>query len=988
MCVWWWIVGVAGFMCSSTEAAQPAGGQTSILERIGVTSGICVLLDDIQCKQAIELAQETELLVYVQLSRAHDLTSARRAADEAGYYGRRIFVEHGPLNQLYPADNLADVVVATGEPKGLNEAEVLRVLRPGGKAILGQKMLAKPVPTGVDDWSHPYHGPDNNPQSNDQVARGPYLTQFLAEPRYGPLPQVAVASAGRVFKAFGHIAFKVREEPLLNTLAAFNGYNGTLLWKRELSPKYMIHRNTIIATPATLYVADDKSCKLIDPETGKLLDEIIPPVETAGGTFWKWMGLEDGVLYALTGEQEQVDPIVRQKRQVHGWPWVPLSPGFDRPNYPWGYGRNLLAIEPKTKRILWRYHENEPIDSRAVCMKNGRIYFYRFGEYLGALNAKTGKVIWRKTKKNAPALFAAMGEYLNRCGPWANWRSTVYLKCSDEVLYFAGPQAGKLLAVSAKDGRVLWEDPYNNFQLVLRDEGLYGFSGTIDHGKLSKKFNPLTGEVLAELVTGRRTCTRPTGAVDAIFYRAEGGSTRFDTTTNHAELISPMRAQCHDGVTIANGLLYWWPSVCDCNLTLYGITCLGPAGRFDFSQNDGEADRLEKGSGRTTKVTPLPQSSSDWPTFRADNLGSATSRAVIAKTGDLLWQYTPDAKFIPTTPVAAGGLVFYSGADGIVRAIDAQSGRARWKAYTGGAVRIAPTIWRNRVYVGSGDGWIYALEAATGRLLWRFRAAPKERRIPVYGSLLSTWPVASGVLVQNGVAYAAAGIVNYDGTHVYALDAISGRIIWQNHTSGHLDTESRCGVSVQGHMLICRDKLCLAGGNAVSPAIYNIKDGTCMNNPEKIKELAQNNVRISQSPFYAHPQYKVYDNSVLNKTFVASQGNLDIVWVNNTRVMCFTRTQEKPNNRFLEAWGKLDIPGMKPVWQYDCPESMALAAGKNAVVVAKARELAVLNLRDGQVLWSKPLPARPVEWGLAINDRGQIFVTLEDGRILCFGEII
>ena len=41
-----------------------------------------------------------------------------------------------------------------------------------------------------------------------------------------------------------------------------------------------------------------------------------------------------------------------------------------------------------------------------------------------------------------------------------------------------------------------------------------------------------------------------------------------------------MRAQCQDGVTIANGLLYWWPSTCDCNLTLYGITCLGPAGDF------------------------------------------------------------------------------------------------------------------------------------------------------------------------------------------------------------------------------------------------------------------------------------------------------------------------------------------------------------------------------------------------------------------------
>jgi hypothetical protein len=203
---------------------------------------------------------------------------------------------------------------------------VLRVLRPEGKAIMGpNKILTKGFDEGVDDWSHPYHGPDNNPQSEDRIIRAPYLTQFLAEPRYAPLPQVAVASAGRMFKAFGHVAFKSREEPFLNKLVAFNGYNGTILWQRDLAEGVMIHRNTMIATPTTLYVGDDKSCKLIDTVTGRLKEEIIPPVEQAGGTFWKWMALEDGVLYALMGEQEQRDPTKRWHRELHGWPWNPIS---------------------------------------------------------------------------------------------------------------------------------------------------------------------------------------------------------------------------------------------------------------------------------------------------------------------------------------------------------------------------------------------------------------------------------------------------------------------------------------------------------------------------------------------------------------------------------------------------------------------------------------------------------------------------------------
>ena len=93
---------------------------------------------------------------------------------------------------------------------------------------------------------------------------------------------------------------------------------------------------------------------------------------------------------------------------------------------------------------------------------------------------------------------------------------------------------------------------------------------------------------------------------------------------------------------------------------------------------------------------------------------------------------------------------------------------------------------------------IRALEAATGRLLWRFRAAPVERHIMVYGNLCSTWPVNTGVLVKDGVAYAGAGIIDTDGTYVYALDALTGKVKWQNITSGHLDKQLRKGVSAQG----------------------------------------------------------------------------------------------------------------------------------------------------------------------------------------------
>src|SRR5262249_2070778 len=103
---------------------------------------------------------------------------------------------------------------------------------------------------------------------------------------------------------------------------------------------------------------------------------------------------------------------------------------------------------------------------------------------------------------------------------------------------------------------------------------------------------------------------------------------------------------------------------------------------------------------------------------------------------------------------------------------------------------------------------------------------PVERTIPVYGTLSSTWPVGGGVVVDDGVVYAAAGISNFDGTHVYALDALTGKIRWQNHKSGH-DGSDLPGnsVSVQGPLLLHNKAIYLAGGNRPTVAAYALTDG-------------------------------------------------------------------------------------------------------------------------------------------------------------------
>ena len=121
----------------------------------------------------------------------------------------------------------------------------------------------------------------------------------------------------------------------------------------------------MIATPATLYLADSVSCKLIDAATGAPQGEITAPAGAAGPV-WKWMAVENGILYGLVGEKEFFDPGHQKPDSPPGWPWKGMSPGYDLAQYPWGFGRTFFAVDPASKKVLWLHRETETSTPRRV----------------------------------------------------------------------------------------------------------------------------------------------------------------------------------------------------------------------------------------------------------------------------------------------------------------------------------------------------------------------------------------------------------------------------------------------------------------------------------------------------------------------------------------------------------------------------------------------------------------------------------------------
>jgi outer membrane protein assembly factor BamB len=94
---------------------------------------------------------------------------------------------------------------------------------------------------------------------------------------------------------------------------------------------------------------------------------------------------------------------------------------------------------------------------------------------------------------------------------------------------------------------------------------------------------------------------------------------------------------------------------------------------------------------------------------------------------------------------------FGSSVDNKAYALDAATGEEHWSFFTGGPIRLAPTVWKDRVLFGSDDGFVYCLKAADGQLLWKKRGGPNNEKLLGNEKMISRWPIRTGVLIDEGL---------------------------------------------------------------------------------------------------------------------------------------------------------------------------------------------------------------------------------------------
>ncbi len=136
-----------------------------------------------------------------------------------------------------------------------------------------------------------------------------------------------------------------------------------------------------------------------------------------------------------------------------------------------------------------------------------------------------------------------------------------------------------------------------------------------------------------------------------------------------------------------------------------------------------------------------------------------------AQTGAVIWHKKVALHhFTYSAPTLANGILYEGWDDGLLYAINAQTGATLWKVST--YLLYASPAFANDILYMTADTHLYALDPKTGNTLWAVNAGEYSNTAPT---------------IVNGVVYVAGG--SPDGHYqasLYAYSAKTGKQIWMD----------------------------------------------------------------------------------------------------------------------------------------------------------------------------------------------------------------
>jgi outer membrane protein assembly factor BamB len=676
----------------SLVGSKGAFGAEEVVAAAGILAeqpGICLDLGCGDGKRAAGIASETGMFVFALAKDEKDCEAARETLERAGLYGTRATVMTGSLDKLPFPKGYGNLVVVGDFTQGVNLKEVGRVLNRNGVAVVGGAKVGKAgletalkragiadyklagdyaiirgrMPEGSDDWTHFKHGPENNPVSSETTIRPPFRTQWVAgEPGHSGAINPAVIAQGRVI--LSDVGEGYRRPPLL---WAWDSFNGTLLWKRELKLFNQFHG--LVMVKDIVYTLDEDKILVLDAATGREIRTLeVSNGDQPVGRYLR-LAVVDGVLYLQTQGSAEI-----KKYTIAG----------DGP-----MGELFFALSLKDGGLLWKYRSPAPGLTYSVVLGGGALYYYAPDVGVIAVDLKTGRELWKNTEF-AGALKVERYDNHN----WATYH--------DGLVYFF---TTKTVALDARTGKVQWNKPgVAPRGLMFIGDKVYTH---LKFGKSIKMFDPRTGGALGEIPCYLPGCGMGTGSTSGIYSAGQGFGV-YDFATKKRFVYDVFRVSCGTGIIPANGLIFEMPFACGCAYPIVGPAALAPAAGWTIPEGRQDLDkRLLRGPAFDAAAPADEQAKKDWPCYRANPGHTAVTGNAPKLPLAMGWQQKLFGTLTP--PSTGGGLVYVGSSDGHVWGLDEADGSVRWKFTCGGSVPVTPAYSQGRVLFGSRDGWVYAL---------------------------------------------------------------------------------------------------------------------------------------------------------------------------------------------------------------------------------------------------------------------------------------
>jgi len=776
------------FCCAIVPPVVAEDG-AGLLSQAGIKGGFVVHLGCGEGLLTEQLAASDSYVVQGLDTDGTKVEAARKRLLAADGYGTRVMVDRWDGRRLPYVDNFVNLIVAEASCR-VSREEFMRVLAPLGVVLTKQggawEHTVKPWQAGMDQWTHYLHGPSGNPAGGDTLVAPPTRLQWLGSPAWARhhdhmASMTSLVSAnGRLFTILDEGSRASIQLPSHWSLIARDGFNGTVLWKRDIpqwaskdfalksGPAHLLRRLVAVGDRVYVTLGIDAPVSVLDAATG----ETVATCE--GSEFAREIVVVDDTVLLVADRERSTLPDFRR---VGSYVWSNTNAS----NSGWGWNggaRSILGCDAASGKLRWRVPS--PVAPCSLAATPDRIVFHD-GQKLVCLDRPTGKTVWEAepTPLKMPVP--------SNTGPRV-------LICEGMVLLAANDN--KVSGWTLADGKKAWEQSQKpSGHMSLKDlfvvDGLAwtaAIAGNQDDGVWTG-YDPRTGEQKREFAPDvnlhwfHHRCY-PSKASGSFLITGRNGTEYVDLANEHWTPNHWFRGGCIYGIMPCNGMTYASMDACGCQLEakLSGFKALAPGRVPQPAPEDLTSEsRLERGPAYGQVLGPAA-GPGDWSTYRHDPSRSGASAAALRTEGG---NWTTRLGGSLTQPTIAAGTLFVASRDThTVHALDAETGKPRWSYTTGGQTDTPPTFWNGLLLFGSADGYVYALRADNGMLAWRFRAAPLDQRLMAWERIESAWPVHGSVLVREddkgrAIAFCTAGrsIFLDGGIRFLRLEAATGKLL-------------------------------------------------------------------------------------------------------------------------------------------------------------------------------------------------------------------